>query len=71
MITGCNPTSTFSVPVLWRVQVALGARLGVLSEAVAMAAVLSATSTPFRRASHMIHGDPDEYNSIVGQSFVS
>lgn len=36
-----------------------------------MAAILSATSTPFRKANHMVHLDPDEYNSIVGRSFVS
>lgn len=54
-----------------RLQVALGARLGIVSEAVAIAAVLSATSTPFHRASHLVHGDPDECNRVVGQSFVS
>ena len=55
----------------YKQKVALGARLGVLTEAASMAAVLSATSTPFRKASHMVHGDPDEYNGIVGRSFVS
>lgn len=49
---------------------ALGGRLGVLSEAVAMAVVLS-HPPPFMRASHMVTGDPDEANAIVGQSFVS
>ena len=61
----------FFLSWVFRFQVALGARLGVVSEAVAMAAVLSAASTPFHRASHMVHGDPDECNSVVGQSFVS
>ncbi|CAN0393429.1 unnamed protein product, partial [Hapterophycus canaliculatus] len=50
--------------------VALGRRLGVLSEAVAMAAVLSHPA-PFMRASHMVTGDPDEANAIVARSFVS
>lgn len=50
---------------------ALGARLGVLAEAVAMAAILSAPSLPFRRASSLLHDDPDDYNAIVAESFVS
>lgn len=36
-----------------------------------MAAVLSAPFPPFRRASNLIHEDPDVYNSIAAQSFVS
>lgn len=52
-------------------KVSLGGRLGVLSEAVALAAVLSAAASPFRKANHMVHGNPDEYNGIVGRSFVS
>lgn len=49
---------------------AIGARLGVQSEAAAMAAILSSASSPFRKASQILHSDPDEYNSIVGKSFV-
>ncbi|CAM9450741.1 unnamed protein product, partial [Ectocarpus sp. 8 AP-2014] len=51
-------------------KVALGGRLGVLSEAVAMAVVLS-HPPPFMRASHMVTGDPDEANAIVGRSFLA
>lgn len=49
----------------------MGHRLGVLPEAVALAAILSAPSLPFRRASMLIHDNPDKFNSIVGSSFVS
>lgn len=45
--------------------------MGVLAEAVAMAAILSAPSLPFRRASSLLHDDPDDYNAIVAESFVS
>ncbi|CAM9805903.1 unnamed protein product, partial [Pylaiella littoralis] len=50
--------------------VALGGRLGVLSEALAMAVVLS-HPPPFVRASHMVTADPDEANAIVGRSFLA
>lgn len=63
-------TTTTTTTTVMLLQVALGGRLGVLSEAVAMAVVLS-HPPPFMRASHMVTGDPDEANAIVGQSFVS
>lgn len=62
---------TLYLDAVFRDQVALGARLGVLAEAIVMAAVLSAPTSPFRRANSLVHEDPDQYNAIVRDSFVS
>ena len=47
---------------------ALAWHLGVLPEAIAVAAALSLPREPFRVASPLIHKDPDEYNAIVRET---
>jgi hypothetical protein len=50
---------------------AMGIMLDVLPEAVALAAAMSATKSPWRIAHPMIHTDPDEHNGIAVGTFVS
>ena len=51
--------------------VGLGAQLGVLDDAIILAAVLSQPQPPWRRANPLVHDDPDEYNAIVSLTFAS
>eukprot|EP00635_Sarcinochrysidales_sp_CCMP3193_P009447 CAMPEP_0118893450 /NCGR_PEP_ID=MMETSP1166-20130328/2650_1 /TAXON_ID=1104430 /ORGANISM="Chrysoreinhardia sp, Strain CCMP3193" /LENGTH=1646 /DNA_ID=CAMNT_0006832261 /DNA_START=151 /DNA_END=5091 /DNA_ORIENTATION=+ len=51
--------------------VGLGAQLGCLDDAVTLAAVLSQPQSPWRKASPLVHEDPDDYNAIVSQTYAS
>eukprot|EP01044_Picomonas_judraskeda_P002805 COSAG03_NODE_213_length_10549_cov_7.843349_2_plen_1370_part_00 len=45
--------------------IALSVTIGVVKEAIVMAAAMTLARLPFRIASPLVHKDPDEYNDIV------
>jgi hypothetical protein len=48
--------------------ISLSVTLGVVPEAIVMAAAMTMARLPFRIASPLVHKDPDEYNEIVRAS---
>uniref|UniRef100_A0A7S3JYC1 Uncharacterized protein n=1 Tax=Aureoumbra lagunensis TaxID=44058 RepID=A0A7S3JYC1_9STRA len=63
--------STLGVDLSLGRLVGIGAQIGILDDAITLAAILSQSQSPWRIASPLVHNDPNEYNAIATTTFAS